>query len=727
VTTGAEQAHVDGGRRLRQLASLPVAVLKRATPKKLADLNALGIHSVLDLVTTYPRRYVDRTRKLDVKSAAIGDEATFLATVTSANSRSLGGRRSVAELTVHDGSGSLAVVFFNQPWRVQQLKSGTLALFFGKVGDFRGTRQMTNPVVDVVAHEGEEVNSDRLLRFVPVYPSSGKVRLTSYDLGQLMGEALRRAGAFADPLPPFLCEELDLIDRTSAMSQIHQPSSEHEADAARRRLAFDELLRLQLALGLRRAVLQRSARGFTHLPIDLETSTRKHASLVSQLLDQLPFPLTNAQVRVLGDVSSDLSRPLPMHRLLQGDVGSGKTIIALFALLAVADGRSQGALMVPTEVLAEQHAQSLRTLVAGLVHEDGRPFCLELLTGRTRVAERRRILEGLSTGTVDVVVGTHALLTSDVAFKELGLAVIDEQHRFGVEQRAALKDRLGQGRDPDLLVMTATPIPRTAAMVLFGDLDVSVLDELPPGRTPITTLWARTDLEELAAWSAVRQAIDRGEQAYVVCPLVEDSDRVAASAATQVVDELSATHLSGLTLGLVHGQMKADQRRQTMEAFRNREVQVLIATTVIEVGIDVPNATVMVIMDSAHFGIAQLHQLRGRVGRGALASTCFLLGEARTEDARTRLEAMEATTDGFALAEVDLQLRGEGTILGARQKGTSDLRLASLATDEDLLVLARDVAMRLLTDHPFLRGLEVMSEELRLLLDEDEAEFLFKS
>jgi ATP-dependent DNA helicase RecG len=416
-----------------------------------------------------------------------------------------------------------------------------------------------------------------------------------------------------------------------------------------------------------------------------------------------------------------------MHRLLQGDVGSGKTIIALFALLAVADGRSQGALMVPTEVLAEQHAQSLRTLVAGLVHEDGRPFCLELLTGRTRVAERRRILEGLSTGTVDVVVGTHALLTSDVAFKELGLAVIDEQHRFGVEQRAALKDRLGQGRDPDLLVMTATPIPRTAAMVLFGDLDVSVLDELPPGRTPITTLWARTDLEELAAWSAVRQAIDRGEQAYVVCPLVEDSDRVAASAATQVVDELSATHLSGLTLGLVHGQMKADQRRQTMEAFRNREVQVLIATTVIEVGIDVPNATVMVIMDSAHFGIAQLHQLRGRVGRGALASTCFLLGEARTEDARTRLEAMEATTDGFALAEVDLQLRGEGTILGARQKGTSDLRLASLATDEDLLVLARDVAMRLLTDHPFLRGLEVMSEELRLLLDEDEAEFLFKS
>ncbi len=727
MTSGAEQAQVDGGRRLRQLATVHVAVLKRATPKKLADLKALGIDSVLDLVTTYPRRYLDRTRKLDVKSAAIGDEATFLATVTSASGRSLGGRRSVVELTVHDGSGSLAVVFFNQPWRVQQLKSGTLALFFGKVGDFRGTRQMTNPVVDVVAHEGEEVHSDRLLRFVPVYPSSGKVRLTSYDLGQLMGEALRRAGAFADPLPPLLRQELDLIDRTSAMNQIHQPESEHEADAARRRLAFDELLRLQLALGLRRAVLQRSARGFTHLPIDLETSTRNDASLVSQLLDQLPFPLTGAQMRVLAEVSGDLSQSLPMHRLLQGDVGSGKTIIALLALLSVADSGSQGALMVPTEVLAEQHAQSLRTLVAGLVHKDGRPFCLELLTGRTRVAERRRILEDLRTGTVDVVVGTHALLTGDVAFKELGLAVIDEQHRFGVEQRAALKDRGGQKRDPDLLVMTATPIPRTAAMVLFGDLDVSVLDELPPGRTPITTHWARTDLEELAAWAAVRQAIDRGEQAYVVCPLVEGSDRVAASAATQVVDELSATHLVDLTLGLVHGQMKADQRRQTMEAFRSREVQVLIATTVIEVGIDVPNATVMVILDAAHFGIAQLHQLRGRVGRGALASTCFLLGEARTEDARTRLEAMEATTDGFALAEVDLQLRGEGTILGARQKGTSDLRLATLATDGDLLVLARDVAAQLLVDHPFLSGLEVMSEELRLLLDEDEAEFLFKS
>jgi len=326
-----------------------------------------------------------------------------------------------------------------------------------------------------------------------------------------------------------------------------------------------------------------------------------------------------------------------------------------------------------------------------------------------------------------VVVGTHALLTSDVVFRELGLAVIDEQHRFGVEQRAALRERGGDARDPDLLVMTATPIPRTAAMVLFGDLDVSVLDELPPGRTPITTVWARTELEEQQAWAAVRAAVERGEQAYVVCPLVEGSDRVTASAATEVVEELAASHLAGLRLGLVHGQMKAELRRQTMEEFRNRDLEVLVATTVIEVGIDVPNSTVMVILDAAHFGIAQLHQLRGRVGRGALASTCFLLGEAKTTEAVTRLEAMEATTDGFQLAEVDLQLRGEGTILGARQKGTSDLRLASLATDGDLLLLARDVADHLLTEHPFLEGLDILAEELRLLLDEDEAEFLFKS
>ena len=689
MTSGAEKASDEGRRRLRQLASLEVSVLKRATPKKLSDLQALGIFSVLDLLTTYPRRYLDRTRKLEVSSAEVGDEATFLATVRTANTKSLGGKRSVVELTVNDGSGSLAVVFFNQPWRVKQLVPGTLALFFGKVGEFRGMRQVTNPVVDVVAHDGEEVTSDRLLRFVPVYPSSAKVRLTSYDLGNLIGEALRRAGDFADPLPGEL--------------------------------------RSALALGLRRAVLERSARGFTHSPIVLDQQMSDPTALVSQLLSTLSFPLTGAQLRVLGEISRDLEQPLPMHRLLQGDVGSGKTVVALLALLAVADGGRQGALMVPTEVLAEQHAQSLRLLVSGLVHRDGRPFGLELLTGRTRAAERRRILEGLASGTVDVVIGTHALLTGDVLFRELGLAVIDEQHRFGVEQRAALKDRGGEARDPDLLVMTATPIPRTAAMVLFGDLDVSVIDELPPGRTPITTVWARSELEEQQAWAAVRSAVARGEQAYVVCPLVDGSDRVAASAATEVVQNLQQMQLAGLSLGLVHGQMKVDERRQTMEDFRRRKVDVLVATTVIEVGIDVPNATVMVILDAAHFGIAQLHQLRGRVGRGALASTCFLLGEAKTTEAVTRLEAMESTTDGFALAEVDLQLRGEGTILGARQKGTSDLRLASLATDGDLLVLARDVAEQLLSDHPFLRGLDVMSEELRLLLDEDEAEFLFKS
>ena len=727
MTSGAEKASDEGRRRLRQLASLEVSVLKRATPKKLSDLQALGIFSVLDLLTTYPRRYLDRTRKLEVSSAEVGDEATFLATVRTANTKSLGGKRSVVELTVNDGSGSLAVVFFNQPWRVKQLVPGTLALFFGKVGEFRGMRQVTNPVVDVVAHDGEEVTSDRLLRFVPVYPSSAKVRLTSYDLGNLIGEALRRAGDFADPLPGELRSALALLDRTSAMVQIHQPASEHEAEVARRRLAFDELLRLQLALGLRRAVLERSARGFTHSPIVLDQQMSDPTALVSQLLSTLSFPLTGAQLRVLGEISRDLEQPLPMHRLLQGDVGSGKTVVALLALLAVADGGRQGALMVPTEVLAEQHAQSLRLLVSGLVHRDGRPFGLELLTGRTRAAERRRILEGLASGTVDVVIGTHALLTGDVLFRELGLAVIDEQHRFGVEQRAALKDRGGEARDPDLLVMTATPIPRTAAMVLFGDLDVSVIDELPPGRTPITTVWARSELEEQQAWAAVRSAVARGEQAYVVCPLVDGSDRVAASAATEVVQNLQQMQLAGLSLGLVHGQMKVDERRQTMEDFRRRKVDVLVATTVIEVGIDVPNATVMVILDAAHFGIAQLHQLRGRVGRGALASTCFLLGEAKTTEAVTRLEAMESTTDGFALAEVDLQLRGEGTILGARQKGTSDLRLASLATDGDLLVLARDVAEQLLSDHPFLRGLDVMSEELRLLLDEDEAEFLFKS
>src|SRR3954464_1849886 len=401
-------------------------------------------------------------------------------------------------------------------------------------------------------------------------------------------------------------------------------------------------------------------------------------------------------------------------------------------LLIAVQGGYQGALMAPTEVLAEQHELGVRDLLRDLHVPDidpgtmfgERPLTVALLTNRTTAKERERLQAGLADGSVDILIGTHALIEEGVAFKSLGAIVIDEQHRFGVEQRAALR---GKGEDPDVLVMTATPIPRTAAMTVYGDLDVTTLDELPPGRTPVRTVWARGDLEEAAAWTRVRDEVAAGRQAYVVCPLVEESERVQARSATEEFELLSAGPLAGLRLGLLHGQMAAKDKEQAMALFRDRQIDVLVATTVIEVGVDVPNATVMVIEDADRFGIAQLHQLRGRVGRGAAQSWCYLLGEGQSEDAEERLGALVRTTDGFELAEVDLDLRGEGTILGTRQKGRSDLKLASLRRDKELVARAREVAFAIVDSDPMLDRHRDLRNEVEWLVDPDEAEFLFKS
>jgi ATP-dependent DNA helicase RecG len=419
-----------------------------------------------------------------------------------------------------------------------------------------------------------------------------------------------------------------------------------------------------------------------------------------------------------------------MHRLLQGDVGSGKTVVALASLLVAVQGGYQGAFMAPTEVLAEQHGLSMGPLLAGLaVADEGtltgdRPVKVELLTNRTTAGERTRALAGLADGTVDVLIGTHALLEERVGFKALGVVVIDEQHRFGVEQRAALR---GKGDDPDVLVMTATPIPRTAAMTVYGDLDVTILDELPPGRSPVATTWARTEPDVAAAYARVAAEVAAGRQAYVVCPLVEESEKIAAKAATAEFARLRAEVWPELRMALLHGQMPAKEKEAVMTAFRARELDVLVATTVIEVGVDVPNATVMLITDADRFGMAQLHQLRGRVGRVAARSWCYLLGGGTTPDAEARLTAIERSTDGFELAEVDLDIRGEGTVLGTRQKGQSDLKLASLRRDKEWVGKAREVAFDIVDADPTLADHDVLREELRLLVDDDEAEFLFKS
>jgi ATP-dependent DNA helicase RecG len=715
------------GTTLHRLADISVGEVKRIGEKRAESLAVLGIGSVLDLITHYPRRYIDRSRQADVAGMTIGEESLVLARVETVKSRRTRNGRALVELEVDDGTGRLRVTFFNQAWRAKQLPVGTEALFFGKLDTYRGKRQFTNPVVDLVGN--------RTGRIVPIYPTSEKTGIAGWEFGEWIAEALRRAGELDDPLPARWRTELDLMDRTRAFRAIHAPESFDEKDRARRRLALDELLRLQLEVVLRRQATERDARGIAHTI----AAAGAGADLVARFIDRLPFSLTGAQERALGEIMKDLAGPLPMHRLLQGDVGSGKTVVAVATLLVAVEGGHQGAFMAPTEVLAEQHFLGVRELLADLVVPDSdvlggeRPLAVALLTSRTPAGERAKLHQGLRRGAVDIVVGTHALLTEEVRFASLGAVVIDEQHRFGVEQRAALRAKgreaaSGAGADPDLLVMTATPIPRTAAMVVFGDLDVTELDELPAGRAPVATVWARSEEDEAEAWRRVREEVGAGHRAYVVCPLVEGSEKSQAKSATEEFERLAGGTLAGLKLGLLHGQMKAADKEGVMEAFRRGDLSVLVATTVIEVGVDVAEATVMVVEDADRFGIAQLHQLRGRVGRSDRASWCYLLSESSTPEAVTRLVALEKTTDGFELAEVDLELRGEGTILGSRQKGRSDLKLASLRrVDRALVASARQIAPSLLGDDPVLDAPPVLADELRLFVGEDEAAYLLKS
>jgi ATP-dependent DNA helicase RecG len=766
--------------RLAKLAEIPVGELRGVGSRRSVALAALGVSSVLDLLMHYPRRYDDRTAMSCIAGLVEGGDVSVRAVVRHCRSRQLRGRRSMVEAVLDDASGpQLTVTFFNQPWRARQLAEGVVVVVHGRIQTFRHGVQMTNPRLDVVAADqrdgaaelgptagagtGAAASSGRNAgrqtgRIVPVYPQSEKAGIASYEIAELVEQALRLAdelGALTDPLSDARREALDLVGRAEAFHEIHVPSSESARLRARRRLAFDELWRLQVALVMRKRAATAEARGIRH---------DSGARLVETFLDGLPFTLTSAQLHALEEIRSDLESPRPMHRLLQGDVGAGKTVVALATLLAAVGGGCQGAFMVPTEVLAEQHALAATRLLSGLTVADDsgrgreRPVSVALLTSRTAAAERARVTAGLHSGTVDVVVGTHALLTDDVRFSRLGVVVVDEQHRFGVDQRAALREKGAHGHDPDLLVMTATPIPRTAAMTVYGDLDSTVLEGLPPGRTPVETHWVVDLAGERAVWEHVCREVASGHQAYVVCPLVRSDDEPAdvdvdpdadsdadadsdpgtdpdaGGAARQLhgaVEErerLACGELASCRIGLLHGQLRPSEKAEVMAAFRSGALDVLVATTVVEVGVDVANATVMVVEDADRFGIAQLHQLRGRVGRGSDASVCYLLApEYGDTPAARRLRALEASTDGFELAEVDLQLRGEGTVLGARQQGRNDLRLASLATDGDLVEPAHRLAESVLDRDPGLVRHPLFAEELRLFVGDEEAAYLFRS
>ena len=711
---------------LHELADIDVEVLKGVGEKRKESLAEYGITNVLELLMNYPRKWVDRTNEARVSDLVAGQEALVIVEVRKVSKFTTKNRRTVVTIQVGDESGRLTAVFFNQPWRERQLKVGLQVAMFGKPDLYRGVLQMSNPLVDLIG--------DRTGRIVPIYPQSEKTQVSTWELATWVENALERCRerGLSDPVPTELINRLELVDRTAALWGIHFPETMLAKQNARRRLAFDELLRVQVVLVGRKRAFELDSTGIRHI-VD--------GKLQQRFVAAIPFALTAAQQRVISEINKDLAAPHPMHRLLQGDVGSGKTVVAVSAMLAAVQGGHQGALMAPTEVLAEQHFASVSSLLAGLLVPDAknlfgdRQLRVELLTSRITSERRRELLRDLANGGVDILIGTHALIQEGVEFSSLGVAVIDEQHRFGVEQRAALRNKgestVSQNSEkiltsPDVLVMTATPIPRTAAMTVYGDLDVSVLDEMPPGRTPIKTFWIAGKKSESAMWDEVRGAAAHGQQAFVVCPLIEESDKLQVASAEDTFKLLAKTELKGLKLGLLHGRMSSSEKDETMNKFHNRKLDVLVATTVIEVGVDVPNATCMVVLDADRFGIAQLHQLRGRVGRGVIASRCWLV-TSDPEVSSARIDALVESTDGFYLAEVDLELRGEGTIMNTAQKGRSDLKLASLRQDRDLIELARATAFEIINADPTLKSHNEIREEIDLLLTPDEEEFLFKN
>ena len=698
--------------------------------KRAESFGKFEVQNLLDLLTHYPRRWIDRTKEATIASAIEGADSLVIGEVKSVTAPPKGARRGPSRVTatIADESGRLSIVFFNQPWRERQLKVGSFVAVFGRLGSFNGTKQMANPTVDILGDPDE-----RPRPIIAVYPQSEKIDLPSWLVLKAIDETLTRCRArgIHDPVSVAMRKKYKLMDRQSALMGIHVPETFAEKEMARRRLAFDELLRVQLVLVMRKRAIERDSVGIQH---------KTNGQLVSRFYQHLPYQLTGAQHRVIAEIESDLAGPHPMHRLLQGDVGAGKTIVAVAAMLTAVQGGHQGAIMAPTEVLAEQHAVGIRQLLQGLVIPDAdslfgeREVRVELLTSSVMAERRRDVLAGLADGRVDIAIGTHALIQETVVFHSLGVVVIDEQHRFGVEQRAALRAKgEGAGAVPDVLVMTATPIPRTAAMTVYGDLDVSVLDEKPPGRTPIVTRSAQGEDQVEEVWADVRAEAVAGRQVYVVCPLIEESEKLEVASAEETIERLAYGELRGLKLELLHGRMSSAEKEQVMNRFRSGETDVLVATTVIEVGVDVPNATIMVILDADRFGIAQLHQLRGRVGRGVHASRCWLVTTAKEADdqliaeSNPRIDALVESDDGFYLAEVDLELRGEGTLMNKEQKGRSDLKLASLRRDRELVELARDAAYEIVDADITLSKQPELRSELALFLKPEDEEFLFKN
>jgi len=681
-----------------QSIDLPITVIRGISSSLATKFSKLGVKTVRDLLYFFPHRHLDYSQRKSISQLTEGEEETIIANVWQAQETRLGGRRST-EAVVGDETGNVRIVWFNNPYLAKKLATNTRIVVSGRVSLFNGRHVFESPEWELV-EDRELIHTGRL---VPLYPLTQGLR--PRQVRKLMKGAIDQwAWQVEDFLPPELKERCNLLELPQAISQAHYPEDEAIKGRARVRLAFDELFILQLGVLSKKRDWQESQPGS---PFSVK------ASVLETFLRSLPFELTAAQQKVLKELLTDLEKSQPMSRLLQGEVGSGKTVVAMAALLMAAANGYQGAFMAPTEILAEQHFATICQLLSRVGHQEGdgflysysgllpRPLTVALLIGDINQVRKQELQQCIANGEIDIIIGTHALIQKGVEFSRLGLAVVDEQHRFGVTQRSALRQK---GFSPHVLVMTATPIPRTLALTLYGDLDLSVIDQLPPGRQVVKTKWLKPRQRD-SAYAFIRRQVASGRQAFIICPLVEESEVIQARAAVAEYERLSQEVFSELRLGLLHGRMSADEKDKVMRRFRSGELDILVSTPVVEVGIDVPNATVMLVESADRFGLSQLHQFRGRVGRGTEQSYCMLLAQNPSEIGRERLDLIEKIQDGFELAEEDLKLRGPGEFFGTRQSGLPDLRMAKLS-DIALLELARREAIKLFEIDPSLEKAE---------------------
>ncbi|MCX7921264.1 MAG: ATP-dependent DNA helicase RecG [Clostridia bacterium] len=670
----------------------PVQYVKSVGEARARLFHKLNIYTIEDIITHYPREYEDRSSLKTISQLEHGETCSFRGIIASKISESRPRKGlSIYKVSIKDGSGIITAVWYNRHYIKNIFSIGESYVFYGKIVRKYGSFEVQGAIYEKVDGMADTKNACRI---VPVYPSTAT--LTQNTIRTAIGNALELASnSIEEILPQWIRSHYNLSEISYSMKHIHFPGSEEDFKNARYRLVFEELLLLQLGLLSIKNTIDETKKGISFEAVDEMKS----------FINGLPFNLTGAQMRVFSEIEKDMESDKVMNRLVQGDVGSGKTIVAVLALFKAIRNGYQGALMVPTEILAEQHYTSIRPLL------EKYDIRVELLTGSQTKKQKNEILEKISLGKIDLVIGTHALIEENVKFNRLGLVITDEQHRFGVRQRAILSQK---GENTDVIVMTATPIPRTLALILYGDLDISIIDELPPGRKPIETYSVDNSMRERIN-SFIRKKVAEGRQVYIVCPLVEESETIEAKSASEMAERIAKEDFADLSVGLIHGRMKAKDKEEIMRGFVSGEINILVSTTVIEVGVNVPNATVMVVENSERFGLAQLHQLRGRVGRGEHQSYCILYNQGKSKVSKERMSVMQKTNDGFIISEKDLELRGPGEFFGTRQHGIPDLKIANLYKDMEVLRLSQEVALKILESDALLEKEENLKLKDRII------------